>query len=98
MRDDPARTHRISTDAEHLLWLLSRFLSRIAAISKGAAISADGRLMATSAGVALARADRLATVASAVAILALGGAEDTDLGHVGLVVWEFDRGPSWSSR
>ena len=67
---------QLSREAQNLNWLVSNFAKSVPGAAHAIVLSADGLLMAVSERLDRARADQLAAVASGLASLTQGAAEN----------------------
>ncbi len=82
----------MSTSADNLNWLVSRFVEELPAVQQAVVVSSDGLSLAVSAGVDRETAERLSAVASGMIGLSYGSAGRFGAGAVMNVIVEMERG------
>ncbi|CAN5616164.1 roadblock/LC7 domain-containing protein [soil metagenome] len=82
----------MSSAAENLNWLVSRFAEQVVAVKQAVVVSSDGLPLAVSEHVERETAERLAAVASGMIGLAYGSAGRFGAGAVSNVIVEMERG------
>ncbi len=82
----------MTSAAENLNWLVSRFASQVVSVNQAVVVSSDGLPLAVSDAVERETAERLAAVASGMIGLAYGSAGRFGAGAVSNVIVEMERG------
>jgi uncharacterized protein len=82
----------MSSAAENLNWLVSRFADQVVAVKQAVVVSSDGLPLAVSDHVERETAERLSAVASGMIGLAYGSAGRFGAGAVSNVIVEMERG------
>lgn len=80
----------LSTDARNLNWLVSSFVSRVAAVTEAVVVSSDGLLIAMSDSLDRAVGDRLAAVAAGLMSIAKGAGRPGHSGAVSQIIIEME--------
>lgn len=80
----------LSTDARNLNWLVSSFVSRVAAVTEAVVVSSDGLLIAMSDSLDRAVGDRLAAVAAGLMSIARGAGQPVHAGAVSQIIIEME--------
>ncbi len=80
----------LSTDARNLNWLVSSFVSRVAAVTEAVVVSSDGLLIAMSDSLDRAVGDRLAAVAAGLMSIAKGAGQPGHSGAVSQIIIEME--------
>ena len=82
----------MSTSADNLNWLVSRFVEQLPAVQQAVVVSSDGLSLAVSGGVDRETAERLSAVASGMIGLSYGSAGRFGAGAVINVIVEMENG------
>ena len=82
----------MSTSADNLNWLVSRFVEQLPAVQQAVVVSSDGLSLAVSSGVDRETAERLSAVASGMIGLSYGSAGRFGAGAVVNVIVEMEKG------